>query len=250
MTGPNRTTVVPGALRWLTTPCCLLLALLLARPGLAQDPDLAREIQEIAARVAGQLEEIDRLLLEAARRNQARSAPKQALQQTIERGRAVEQGIDELIDKLQQMKNQGGGGQPQDSQDQQQQDQQNQQGQQDRQQRGRQNRRENQTPDIVPQGQNQQQQPGQQQPEPRPADGRPEGQDAGVGPGENRPARSPTESETGPGSPGQGSESWGELQGYQNFLKHRGSAPKVPEKYRKYWEAYLKQKQVPETGGK
>jgi hypothetical protein len=27
-----------------------------------------------------------------------------------------------------------------------------------------------------------------------------------------------------------------------NFLKNRGSAPKVPEKYRKYWDAYLKQK--------
>ena len=42
---------------------------------------------------------------------------------------------------------------------------------------------------------------------------------------------------------GQGDETWGELQPYVNFLKNRGSSPKVPEKYRKYWEAYLKGKQ-------
>jgi hypothetical protein len=35
-----------------------------------------------------------------------------------------------------------------------------------------------------------------------------------------------------------------------NFLKNRGSRPpEVPEKFRKYWEAHLKQKQAGGQGG-
>ncbi|MCR9246784.1 MAG: hypothetical protein NXI31_17255 [bacterium] len=33
-----------------------------------------------------------------------------------------------------------------------------------------------------------------------------------------------------------------------NSLKHRGSSPKVPQKYRKYWRAYLKNKSVRGSG--
>ena len=57
--------------------------------------------------------------------------------------------------------------------------------------------------------------------------------------GNNQP-----ENETGPGKPGTGNESWGELQPYLNSLKNRGSAPKIPQKYRKYWKAYLKNKKA------
>ena len=66
--------------------------------------------------------------------------------------------------------------------------------------------------------------------------------------GQNRTGNRSPNDPTGPGNPGQGEGSWGELQSYVNFLKNKGSAPKVPEKYRKYWEAYLKQKQGTGSG--
>ena len=237
-----------------------LLAALLAAAAPAQGGDPTREIQEIARRVDEQLQEIDRLLLESGKKGQERSKPKELLQQARERSEAAEEGIDKLIEKLQQMKSQSSsqsGQEGEQSSGQQQQQQQSQSGQQPQ---GQGNRRENQTPDFVQQpkegGQDQQPKPGgeqpggqqQQQQQQRP-DGQPQGGQEQPTGGENTRGNRPEQTPDGPGNPGQGEGTWGELQPYTNFLKNRGSAPKVPEKYRKYYEAYLKQKQAGRTDG-
>lgn len=254
----------------------LLLAASLALPALrAQGGDLVKEIQDIATRIDEQLQEIDRLLLESGKKAQPRSKPREMLQQSQERSRDVEAGIDELIQKLTEMKNSGGGGgQSQSSeQQQQQQDQQDEKNQQKQQGKGQQTRRENQTPDFVKQpqeGQPQGQEPGKPEsgePKPgeagekpgeqpgekpgeqqQPGQGPPKGGQDSNSPGENRQGNRQLEPEIGPGKPGEGEGTWGELQSYTNFLKNRGSLPTVPPKYRKYWEAYLKSKQGGTTG--
>jgi len=221
-----------------------LTALLLAAftsPALPAQDDPLREIQEIAKAIDEQMQEIDRLLLESGKRNQERSKPKEMLQKAAEAGTGVEQGIDQLIEKLTKLKNDSG--QPQQSEGEPQDKQQGQQRPQSGQQPG--NRRENQNPDFVPQPP-QGEQPGQQgqQPEPKPGEGQPQGGQESPDKPENRTGNRQPEPELGPGNPGQGDETWGELQPYVNFLKNRGSAPKVPERYRKYWEAYLKNRQA------
>ncbi len=227
-------------------------AMLLAAALLPGQGDPAHEIQELARAVEQQLQEIDRLLLESGKKNRARQEPKELLQQARERSEAVEGGIDELIDKLNEMKNQSGGsGQPDDQQQPQDEQQQSDARQQQRNQ-GQRNRRENDTPDLVPrpqsgqqpQGQQPQPQPGEGQQQPQPANGDPQGGQENPDGGENTRGNQPPQGETGPGAPGTGDGAWGELQPYMNFLKNRGSRPPaVPEKFRKYWEAYLKQKQ-------
>ena len=72
----------------------------------AQEPDTAREIQDLAKRIDDQLKEIDQLLLDSGKKNQAREKPKAMLQQSVERSREVATGIEELITKLNEMKNQ------------------------------------------------------------------------------------------------------------------------------------------------
>lgn len=231
-------------------------AVLAAAPLRGQGGDPRREIQEIARLVDEQLQEIDRLLLESGRKSQARAAGKDLLARARERSQVAEDGIDKLIDKLQQMKNQGGGGSSSDSQQDPQQNQQGERDQQSRQnQQGRQqpqNRRENQTPEIAPRPQQDpggrpepgnQQDPQGQQPRPE-REGVPQEGQEHDGPGQNTRGNRQPEPETGPGNPGTGDESWGELQPYLNFLRNRGSnPPPVPEKFRRHWEAYLKSTQ-------
>jgi hypothetical protein len=128
----------------------LIASLMLAtQNAFAQGGDPMREIQEIAESVDEQLKEIDRLLLESGKQDQARLEPKQKLVEAIVRSLTGEVGLDRLFEKLNEMKNQGGGGggqsdqEPQDGQ---------QQGQQRPQQGQQGNRRENQThPQRVPQ---------------------------------------------------------------------------------------------------
>lgn len=246
-----------------------LAALATLSPSLrAQGADPMREIQEIARRVDEQLQEIDRLLLESGRKGQSRSKPKEMLQQAREHSVTVEDGIDKLIEKLNEMKQKGGGGgssQDQQNQDQDQNQDQPTDGQSPRQQQNQRNRRENQTPEFQPrqegkqQGEEPGQQPGQdpqgqgkqQQQQPKPGGGeqQPSGGDTKGGQenpdgGANTRGNRQHEPETGPGTAGTGDGSWGDLQPYMNFLRNRGSQPPaVPEKFRKYWEAYLKQKQ-------
>ena len=226
----------------------VILPLVVATMLPAQEPDPREEIKEIARSVDEQLQEIDKLLLESSKKNQARATPRDLLQKAREQSTTAESGIDQLIEKLEAMKKRCQGGQCEQPQDQGQGQCSGQspgqgQGQ------GQQNRRENQTPAFVQQPREQGKQEGQK-PEPKPGDGRPEGGQETPGPGENTRGNRPVESELGPPNPGQGNETWGELQPYANFLKNRGSAPtKVPEQYRKYWEAYLRQKQG-KPGGK
>lgn len=213
------------------------------------------EIKEIAEAVDKQLKEIDRLLLESGKKGQARSAPKEMLEQAAESSKAAEDGIDKLIEKLSEMSQQSSSSSSSSSQQQQQQDQQQQQ--QSQQQQGQpQNRRENQNPEFVQQpqqGQEQQQgqpqeqqqgqdQQGQQEQEQEGADGQPRGGTEQRDGGENRVGNQPPQGATDAGKPGTGAGEWGGLQPYLNFLKNRGASPKVPAKYRRYYEAYLKNK--------
>ena len=234
-------------------PVLALAALFAARPCAAQEQDPVREIQEIARRVDEQLQEIDRLLLESGKKSQARARPKELLEKAHERSRSAEDGIDTLIDLLNKMKGQSSNSSSQSQQQQQQQDQQDEQDPKNQGQRprpqGQRNRRENQTPDIAQRPRNEQSKPDGSQPQgQQPEQQKPDGQQPNGGQetpdgGQNRRGNQPPDSELGPAQPGTGDGSWGELQPYVNFLKNRGSMPKVPEKYRKYWEAYLKQKQ-------
>ena len=238
---------------------CLALALPLAQlPAQMGGGDPSTEIKEIAEAIDKQLKEIDELLLESGRKGQSRKKPKELLEQAAEGSEIVQDGIDKLIEKLNDMKNQGGGGgggggesdqqKPGDPQDGQQQPKPGQQGQSGEQ------RRENQTPDFVQQpkegeqpgeGQKPQPQPGQNQPgqqQPKPGEGDPKGGQETKDGGENRTGKAPPNGATGKGQPGTGEGGWGNLQPYLNFLRNRGASPKVPEKYRKYYEAYLKNK--------
>jgi hypothetical protein len=219
---------------------CLLGALAAALP--AQDP---AELKRIVEKVDEELQAIDKLLQQSAKKV-GDEKPKDLLQQTNDRSKAVESGIDELIKKLEAMKQQGQGqgqsDEPPKPQD----------GKPGQQPKPNQNRRDNQNPGFVQQPQ---QQPGGDQPQPKPQGQKPQDQPTGNpqdGPekspdaGQNKPGNRQPEPDLGPGQRGAGDDSWGELQPYENFLKNRGSAPKVPDKFRKYFEAYLKQK--PEKG--
>ena len=225
------------------------------------------EIKEIADAVDKQLKEIDRLLLESGKKGQARSGPKEMLEQAAESSRIAEDGIDKLIEKLSEMSQQSSSSSSSSSSSQQQDQQQQQQQQSGQQQGQQQNRRENQTPDFVQQPQQGQEQQGQEQQgqeqqgqeqqgqqqqqqgqqEQQGQDGQPRGgQEQRTG-GENRRGNRAADDATDAGKPGTGSSEWGGLQPYLNFLKNRGSTPKVPEKFRRYYEAYLKNKS---KGGK
>jgi TolA-binding protein len=224
-----------------------LLALTALAAPAQNDP--RQELQAIAERVQQQLAEIDRLLLESSNQHEARATPRELLARSVQRSAEVQQGIEELIAKLNELKNQSESSserpddQPQPDDQQQQQQQQQQQG------GSPQARRESSNSEFVQQPQQgaqpkpepgQQQQPAQQQPQ----DGSQQPAKA-----EQRIGDKPPDDPTGPGSQASGEESWGELQPYLNSLKNRGSPPKVPAKYRKYWKAWLESQQKPGGGG-
>ena len=207
----------------------------------AQDP--RDEIRRIVEQVNEELREIDRLLQETAKRPAdgagAGGSPVKRLEESATRSGKVVEGIDELLKKLEEMRQQnqqqGGEGDPQERQQDEQQQQQ--------QQRNRQ-RQENQRPDVIQQDRQQQQgqQPGEQQ-QPQDQQGQqqqPSGPDQHQGQGQNRPGQDPTQDPSAPGQRGDGRQNWGDLPPYVNELKQRGSPPKVPEKFRQFWEAYLK----------
>jgi hypothetical protein len=222
--------------------------------------DPSKEIKEIATAIDRQLKEIDDLLRESGRKGQKRNKPKELLEKAAEGSDTVQDGIEKLIEKLNDMKNQSSQSQPsqdesQDQQDQQgqqqSQDSQSQQGEQQQGQNGQQ-RRENDNPNFVQQPQEGEEpgqegqpkgqegeKPGEQQ---QGQDGQPKGGKESKDGGANRTGNKPPNSPTGPGQPGTGEGDWGGLQPYLNFLRNRGSSPKVPAKYRKYYDAYLKNK--------
>jgi hypothetical protein len=206
----------------------------------AQDP--AEEIKQIVQRIDEQMRTIDQWLLESAKKGEAASKGHDLLQKGQQHSDKVVEGIDELIQKLQQMRQQSQRQSQSQDQDQQQQDQQQQQQQRQRNQQNR-PRNENERQEFVQQEpqEGQQQQPQQGQPQPQPGRQNPDGPEASREPGENRPGNQPPDNGTEKVAPGTGDGTWGELPTYANFLKSKGSAPKVPEKFRKYYEGYLKE---------
>ena len=71
--------------------------------------DKMREILEIAERTSEQLREVDRLLLESSTAQQARARPIALLEQSRERNVEATQSIEELVEKLTELKNECGG---------------------------------------------------------------------------------------------------------------------------------------------
>ena len=196
-------------------------------------PDAKDQIKRIAEKVAEEMAEIDRLLTNRDASQNASDAVKRAaesiqkmLEQAETANKRVQQGIDELIE---QIKQQPGGGQGQESQEP------PQNGQQPGSRRDQNSpREENQTPEMVQQQQGQQQGQQQQQGQPKP-----EGQNPQAA--QNRTAQKPP-TEDGKevvervGEAG----SWGVLPEYLGAIKQRGGVPEVSEKYRKLYDAYLK----------
>ena len=88
----------------------LAAALLLAPGMLAQIVDPRQEIKDIAEQVEMQMLEIDHLLLESSNAQQQRSKSKEMLEQSMQRSTEVEEGIEHLIEKLNDLKSQCGGG--------------------------------------------------------------------------------------------------------------------------------------------
>jgi len=202
----------------------LVLITLLASslPGQFDNPE--QKIQEIVDEVAKQMQEIDELLLKTrpeSLRGAAEGAKKAAekieelLDQTTRSQGQVVTKIDELIKEIQKLQGQASGQGQQQPRDQQQ-----------RQQRGRQQRNESQTPDM------------QQQNDPQ-GDQPQGGRDRNQNP-QNRPSNPRPDDPTEKIDPERDAEAWGKLPLYEQLLKSRGGAPDVPEKYRKFHEAFLK----------
>ncbi|MGE3172767.1 MAG: hypothetical protein AB7O97_09075 [Planctomycetota bacterium] len=220
----------------------LLGAVAVGGPGLMAQQDPSREIQELARRIDEQMQEIDRLLLESSKPQGGDTAPKELLKRSREESQTVEQTIDELIVKLQEMQQSGGGGQgdsDQPSQGQQGGEQQQPQQGQNQSNGQPQNRRDSGNPEFMQQPDGQPQHEGQQGQDPQQGS-QPQGGQENPSDGETMPGMQPPDDGTAPGQPGTDGGEWGNLQPYENFLRNRGSPPKVPEKYRKFWEAYLK----------
>ena len=93
--------------------------------------DPSKEIKEIATAIDRQLKEIDDLLRESGRKGQKRNKPKELLEKAAEGSDTVQDGIEKLIEKLNDMKNQSSQSQPSQDESQDQQDQQGQQQSQD-----------------------------------------------------------------------------------------------------------------------
>ena len=70
--------------------------------------DTAREIREIAKEVAEKLEAVDRMLLESSRTQGVRTGSTDRLARSLEGNRTAGEGIDRLIDKLHELKEQCG----------------------------------------------------------------------------------------------------------------------------------------------
>jgi hypothetical protein len=205
----------------------------------AQVDDPRQKVLEISKRIAEEMAEIDRLLLqgsgealraarEAAQRNQ--KLLDELLKQTQQSQGNVVKSIDELIQEIERLSQpsggQGGEPHPQDQQDQQPQgEQQQRQGQRD----------QTQTPDF--QQQQRPQQPGRQ----RPQGEQPTGPEEHRGPGQQRPATQEPRSDSERVGHEQDATSWGMLPKYVPLLHGRGTMPEVPEKYRRFVEAFTKQ---------
>lgn len=217
------------------TVLCLLAAL--APPAVAraqfERPD--QEVQQIAEEIAKELQEIDQMLLQSsggigektseAMGNVARRM-EELLDQTAQSQDSAAKRMDELITALQKLARQSqgnpgdDGGEPSqippppDGQ----------QGQQERSQR-----QELETSEMVHRpGEAEQPTGGERQPEKR---------------GEKKPAGKEYQDPTEQVEHQDESGKWGQLPDYMEFVKTRGGQPEVPERYRKYRDAFQKQSQ-------
>ena len=199
-------------------PLILLFLACIAPAPRTQDLDA---IKQILAKVAEEMDEIDRLLREssntraaAASMGETVSRIEQLLDQTQESQTTVVTEIDKLLEELNKLTNQQGQGQGQQQQQQQQQ------------QQGRnQPRRQNPTPEMVRQRQQQQDQERNEQQDP------PDG--------ENLPPTQRPESGTETVEHSGAGAEWGTLPKYYLLLQRRGTENLVPEKYLQFLKAYL-----------
>ncbi len=207
---------------------------LTAVPLAAQIDDPRERLKDISRRIAEEMQEIDKLLLQrdaagaGERIERAAKQMQELLDQAQQSQDRVVQGIDELIRQIEQMQQPGSGSgdgerserpsqQPQDGQ------------------RPRPGQREQtQTPDHV----NQQRQQGQQ---PQQQGQQPTGPEESKQPGQNQPGGQPPEAGTEQVPRAGDTETWGNLPPYLHFLQGRGGTPEVSERYRKQVEAFLKQ---------
>lgn len=205
--------------RWRPRALRLAATALLVTPAAAQFDRPEERVRQIADEIAEEMREIDRLLLQRpaadAAEGMARAAERmnELLRQTGASQGSVATKIDELIREIQKLQREGQGGgqdQPPPSPSQ-------------RQPRTR--REPSERPENAPST------------DAPPEDNRPPPQDQG----RNQPAavepRQPTEEV----EHGTDHERWGVLPFYEEFNKTRGGVPLVPEKYRRYHEAFLKQ---------
>lgn len=202
----------------------LIAALMLPAPLTAQFDDPKAKIAEMADKVAAELREIDRLLLQTGDKenvSEAMAGTSELLKQTTESQQTAVQGIDELIKAIEDLANNSRSDGHSDGEQRKQPKPGNPQ--------QRSQRQESKTPDRV---QNQE-----------PQGDRPKGDQHRVEPGQNAPDSDQSEGPTERADKEPVCEKWGSLPDYLQSLKTRGSRPEVPEKYRKLRDAFLKESQ-------
>lgn len=233
----------------------LALFAALSAPARAQDEDPRAKIKELAQKVADELQNVDRLLLQRERGSQqgAREAMERAragIQKLLDESKQGQQeaakGIDELIAEIQKMQSKSSQSSESSESEGSQQSQRPPNQESSQQQREQGQRDQTQTPDHIRQD-GQQPKPGEQKPDPH---GEPKGNQPEEGKGQQVRGGKIPESETERTQRDGRSEEWGGLPKYLQFLQGRGGLPEVPEKYRKFLEAYMKQSAPAKDGRK
>lgn len=211
----------------------IALAIALAPAGLAAqfgEDDSAAKIKRIVDEVAKEMAEIDRLLLQSSSPGKSEAEAAQALARNIERidklleqtsasQTSVVRGIDELIKEIEKM---GGEGMSSESSP--------------KPSPGQRQQRPGEREPSQPMEEQQQDRQGND-PQNQPAQDQKQDEEGG----RNAPSSERPEDPKEKLSPPTDVDSWGFLPKSMDFLKHRGGGPTVPERYRKFREAFLKQ---------
>jgi hypothetical protein len=216
--------------------CALVGGML--RPAAAQDEDPRAKIKELAQKIAEELQNVDKLLLQReaggarAAMDRASSGMAKLLEES-KRGQAgASQGIADLIAELDKLRSQSSQSSDSDS-DSGSQSQNRPQPQDGQQRRESGQRDQTKTADLIQQGQT--------QPPPKPDGTDPKGgQEAQIPPQQTRGQELPDGATERVQREAEAAE-WGSLPKYLQYLQRRGGMPEVPEKYRKFLEAYVKQ---------
>ncbi|MEZ5989164.1 MAG: hypothetical protein R3F30_08585 [Planctomycetota bacterium] len=139
------------------------------------------------------------------------------LESSLQSSKAVVESIEQLLQQASNSNSQGGQGKPQ-----------NRDQQQDQQQQGKPDDRDGQSPDHVDQGQDQRGKDNPENPDQDPLKGR------NVGPRDKR------DDGTEKVDRERAESSWGKLPPYLQRLFQKGGGPKVPDKYRSFYEEFLR----------